>query len=40
MTPTFAAKLELRPKLTNIGIQKIDGLPLETYGIVMTRFLI
>ncbi len=38
ITPSFAAKLGLRPGPTNVGAQKIDGLPLETYGIVLARF--
>ncbi len=38
MTPAFAAKLGLQPRSTNVGSQKIDGLPLETYGMALARF--
>lgn len=38
MIPAFAAKLGLKPRLTNIGAQKIDELPLGTYGMTLTRF--
>lgn len=40
MTPTFIAKLGLRPRPTNVGIQKIDGLPLETYSMTSAMFLV
>lgn len=33
-------KLKLRPRFTNINIQNIDWLALETYGIVLAKFLI
>ncbi len=32
MTPAFVAKLGLRPRPTDVGVQKIDGLPLEIHG--------
>ncbi len=38
MTPAFAAKLELRPRPTNVRVQKIDGSPLETHGMASARF--
>ncbi len=38
MTPTFAAKWELRPRPTKVDAQKIDGLSLETYDTALTRF--
>ncbi len=38
MTPTFAAKLGLRPRPTNVGSQKIDGSPLEIHGTASARF--
>ncbi len=38
MTPAFAAKLELRPRPTNVGAQKIDGSSLETHSIASARF--
>lgn len=40
MTPIFIAKLRLRPRRTNVGTQKIDGLALETYGMISTVFLL
>ncbi len=38
MTPAFTAKLGLRPRPTNIGVQKIDDLPLETHDMALARF--
>ncbi len=38
MTSAFVAKLGLRLRLINDGTQKIDGLPLETYDMALTRF--
>ncbi len=38
MTLVFAAKLGLRPRPNNVGDQKIDDLPLETYDIALVRF--
>ena len=38
MTPTFAAKLGLATRKTDIGAQKIDGLPLVTYEMVLASF--
>ena len=40
MTLGFAAKINLTPKSTNVGAQKIDGSSLETYGIVSVEFLL
>ncbi len=40
MTPAFAARLGFITWATNIGAQKINGSPLETYGIVSARFLL
>ncbi len=38
MTPAYATKLSLIAKNPSVGAQKIDGLPLETYGIVSVSF--
>lgn len=38
MTPIFAAKLGLRPRSINVGVQKIDSSPLETYGMTLVIF--
>lgn len=38
MTLAYTAKLGLTTWKTSIKNQKIDGLPLETYGIALTRF--
>ena len=40
MTPGFAAKIGITPRLTNVGAQKIDGSPLETYNMVSAEFLL
>lgn len=40
MNLTFVAKLDLFTRPTNIGVQKIDGSTLKTYGMVIARFLI
>ena len=40
MTPGFAAKIDLIPRSTNVDAQKIDGLPLKTYGMVSAKFLL
>ncbi len=40
MTPTFIAKLRLKPRPINVRAQKIDGLLLETNGITSARFLL
>ena len=40
MIPAYAIKLDLRPRLINIGAQKIDGSILETYGIDSACFLL
>ncbi len=40
MTPTFAAKLGLSPRQRGVGAQKIDGSPLETYGMASAGFLV
>lgn len=39
MTLTYIAKLGLTFQKTNIGAQKIDGLPLKTHGMALARFL-
>ncbi len=39
MTPAYAKKLGLTTRKTSIGSQRIDGLSLETYGMVATSFL-
>ncbi len=38
ITLAFAAKLELRPRPTNVGAQKIDSSPLETHNMASARF--
>ncbi len=38
MTPAYAKKLGLTTRKTSIGAQKIDGSPLETYGMVLASF--
>ena len=38
MTPAYVAELGLTTQKTSIGAQKIDGLPLETYNMALTRF--
>ena len=38
MTPTYAAKLRLKVRKTDIGVQKIDGSTLKTFGIVLADF--
>ena len=38
--PTFAKELGLSIKLIDIGVQKIDSSMLDTYGIVVTAFLV
>lgn len=40
MTPSYATKLGLTIQKTDIGIQKIDSLLLETYGMVIVGFLV
>ena len=38
MTPTYAAKLGLKVRHTDVGAQKIDGSTLETFGMVLASF--
>ncbi len=38
MTPAYATKLGLTTRKTSVGAQKIDGSPLETYGMVTASF--
>ena len=38
MTPTFTAKLSFVTHKTDAGAQKINGLPLVTYGMVLASF--
>ena len=40
MTLAYTAKLDLTIWKTSIKAQKIDGSSLETYGMVLARFLI
>ncbi len=40
MTPANAVELGLTIWKTSVGAQKIDGLPLETYGMASTSFLL
>ncbi len=38
ITPAYVAELGLTTRKTSVGAQKIDGLPLETYGMVSASF--
>ena len=38
--PTFAQELDLSIRLTDVGVQKINGTMLYTYGIVIAAFLV
>lgn len=38
MTRAFVATLVLKPQPINVGIEKIDGLPLEIYGMTSAMF--
>ena len=38
ITPTYALKLGLRVRQTDVGAQKIDGSTLETFGMVLASF--
>lgn len=38
MTLAYAAKLDLTARKTDVWAQKIDGLPLGTYGMVFASF--
>ena len=38
MNPTYAVKLGLITRKTNVGAQKIDGLILVTYGMMLAGF--
>ena len=38
MNPAFTRKLGLHIQKTNVGVQKIDGSTLETFGMVITDF--
>ena len=38
MTPAYVAKLGLKVRKTDIGVQKIDGSTFETFGIVLADF--
>ena len=38
MTPGYASKLGLKVRLTNVGVQKIDGSILKTFGMVLASF--
>ncbi len=38
MTPAYIAKLGLTAQKTSVGVQKIDGSPLETHGMALARF--
>lgn len=40
MTPIFVAKLSLVVQKTDVDAQKIDGLLLVTYGIILADFLV
>ena len=38
MSPTYVKKLGLKTWKTNVGVQKINGSILETFGIVIANF--
>ena len=38
MSPAYVIKLSLKIWKTNVGVQKIDGFALETFGMVITDF--
>ena len=38
MTPGYILKLGLKVRPTNVGVQKIDGSILETFGMVLASF--
>ncbi len=40
MTPAYATKLSFTIQKTSIRAQEIDGLPVETYGMVSASFLL
>lgn len=40
ITPDFATKLGLTTRKTNVGAQKIDGLVLKTYSMIIAKFLL
>ncbi len=40
MIPAYATKLSLTPRKISVRAQKIDGLPLETYDMVLACFLL
>lgn len=40
MTPAYITKLGLTTQKTNVEIQKIDHLPLETHGMALAVFLL
>lgn len=40
MTLAYAVKLNLTPSPTNVKAQKIDSLPLKSYKMVITGFLV
>ncbi len=40
MTPAYATKLDLTAQKTSVKAQKIDGSPLETYGMISASFLL
>ena len=40
MSQAFAQELDLKICKTNIGAQKIDGIILETYGMVVSTFFV
>ena len=38
MSPAYAAHLDLKVRVTNVGVQKIDESSLATYDMVITAF--
>ncbi len=40
MTPAYATKLGVITRKISVGAQKINGLPLKTYGMVSASFLL
>ena len=38
MTPAYTAHLDLKVKMTNVNVQKIDRFSLATYGMIIAVF--
>lgn len=40
ITPAYTTQLDLKPKLTHVGTQKINDLVLETHNMILISFLL